>query len=217
MSRIAARDDQGRRRCTKCLEWKDEVANFRLQSNKRYREAECGQCRAARTVRVARERRKRLRDEAPPTFSSTPRMHDQLTDTELAYIAGLVDGEGCITSSLPADFHHPLRLTVAMVHRPTIELLHAKCGGVIGVRPKQANCRTAYHWIVSGRRAYSLLLRIAPFMCTKREEAMIACRIAATRWADDIVVGGDAGEGVRAERAALGQQLRDFKRVEWRA
>ena len=141
-------------------------------------------------------------------------VHDHLTDVELAYIAGLIDGEGCIMSSHPKNNSNPLSLAVTMIHRPTITWLHEKCGGAI--RPhttRQANARQGWTWYLKGVRTYSLLARVASLMHTKADEALVALALGQTFWRDN-VQGRVTAETLEMRRR-FGQQLRELKRREW--
>lgn len=143
-------------------------------------------------------------------------LYDHLTPTTLAYIGGLIDGEGCIGSSHPLHNRKPLQINVTMIHKPTIEWLWRTCGGsLVGRRSNQKGARQGWSWIIKGVRTYSLLRKILPFMVTKREEAETAIELGATLWTDN--VRGQVTEEVLARRRELGQKLRDLKRREWPA
>ena len=88
----------------------------------------------------------------------------------IEWAAGIVDGEGCILA-----YETPkgcaLRLTVRMVHRPTIERLARLFGGRATRIKRSPPCRTVWQWMRSGQDAADVLRRIVPYMCTKYEEA----------------------------------------------
>ena len=108
----------------------------------------------------------------------------QMTDLEIGWVAGLIDGEGCISISCepPKPYnnrrspYYQLHLDVLMTHLPTIEKLCSVTGmGEIKHRVKPTFARNqSFHWRVVCNQAAALLQVIRPAMVTKAEEADIA-------------------------------------------
>ena len=100
------------------------------------------------------------------------------------YVAGLVDGEGCISfdrrhNSDPRYKHHVyvsprLRVTLAANAKFLIEILHANFGGHISHRGKSSensNWQDSYEWTVAGyERCCPLLRNIVNHLLIKREQ-----------------------------------------------
>ena len=200
--------------CTRCKQDKlDDVFTWHDAAHTK-RDLWCRACRAS----VKRSRYKPRNAVKPATYryGLGPDVADHLTDTQLAYIAGIVDGEGCVSSTYPKSAARPLFLALTMIHRPTILWLKTVVGGgVVRHQTRQGGVRQAWTWLLSGIRAYALLRRLVPFMHTKREEAKVACRIGETFFVNQ--VRGRVTPEVHALRNEAGQQLRDLKRREWKA
>lgn len=199
--------------CTKCREQKDPTEFSWTDRAHRWRDSQCRTCRA----RIKRKKHIPRRTTKPAVF---PRgLHanvcDHISESQLAYLAGLIDGEGCITSSYPRATTSPLTLTICMVHKPTIDWVKATVGGgVVAHRTKQTPVRQSWSWQIKGIRTFALLRRTLPFMQTKREEAEVAIRFGETFFADQI--SGRITTATHELRCQLGQQLRDLKRQEWK-
>ena len=200
--------------CTHCKQDKpDDVFTWHDAAHTK-RDLWCRACRAS----VKRSRYKPRSAVKPAVYPRklNANVCDHLTELQLAYIAGLVDGEGCISSSQPRNNFRPLFLHLSQIHKPTIEWLRDTVGGgCVRNQTRQAPVRQAWLWLISGVRAYALLRRLVPFMHVKREEEEVACRIGETFFVDQ--VRGRVTPAVHALRKELGQQLRNLKRREWKA
>jgi hypothetical protein len=200
------------RTCTHCKVSKPENQFSWQDRQHRWRDSRCKACRAS----LKRVRTKPKNTRQPYRFPRglSARMHDHLTRVELAYIAGIIDGEGSICSSQPRSNRAPLSIVVCMIHRPTIEWLHEKCGGGCWrTRTNQANARQSWVWLLKGARSTSLLQRLLPFLRTKRDEAGVALELGRTLWSEN--VRGRVTAETLIQRQQLGQLLRDLKRREW--
>lgn len=176
------------------------------------RDTRCRGCRAA----LKRKRYRPKNSFKPPVlpYGLTEDMDMPLSKVEAAYIAGIVDGEGSIFSSYPRSAASPLRISVTMIHKPTIEWLHAKCGGqFFAHRTKQPNARPAWGWCLKAVRSRALLRKIIPYMVAKIDEAKVALRLAETIWYPQRR--GRVTEETQTERCRMGQELRDLKRRRW--
>lgn len=106
-----------------------------------------------------------------------------MTPTETAWLAGLVDGEGCIYiarrkpyASL-RSYRYVLGLKIAMCHKPTIDRVAELTG--IGSKHKAQNpggprSSTAYTWLATADNAARVITEIQPYLITKSEEAKVA-------------------------------------------
>lgn len=107
-----------------------------------------------------------------------------MTLANLAWAAGLIDGEGNISIQKcsyrnAAGVKTPcycLILRVKMTHRATIERLHSlfRRGTVSHCRRRSARHRDSFNWQVGGADAHVVLAAILPFLFTKRGEANLA-------------------------------------------
>lgn len=113
-----------------------------------------------------------------------------LTDTQAAYIAGLIDGEGWVgictmspnlkNGNVSTTFVP--RVQVEMTNEKTIEWLHKTVGfGFITRIRERKDRKPAWKYVIANRQASKLLQRILPFMITKREQAELLIEIAILR------------------------------------
>ena len=89
---------------------------------------------------------------------------------QLAYAAGIVDGEGCIT--IPKRLG-TIILRVAMGHQDTVERLFSMFNAGC-LRTVSSQWSTMYVWENTGKDAIYILRCIYPWMLTKAHEADIA-------------------------------------------
>ena len=109
---------------------------------------------------------------------------------ELAYVAGLFDGEGCIRVDefhIDAGEHRPkayfrqqLKVSVGMAHYPTIRALYDQFGGFISkdtsANRRNPNHAIRYSWGSWSEYASTFLKQIEPFLIGKKEQAQLAIR-----------------------------------------
>jgi hypothetical protein len=92
-----------------------------------------------------------------------------LTDGELGWIAGIIDGEGSlgVTTSGPVRF----RLRVVMTDKPAIDRLQQLLSGTIRVEPQRPPRRISWCWYCRQRDLRTVLMAIRPYLVVKRFEA----------------------------------------------
>lgn len=96
---------------------------------------------------------------------------------ELAYAAGLIDGEGCIGTYWNKVYkNYQLRITVEMVDPEGLEHLHSLFGGRFYYKPanKSANRRARHLWMVFNSEAESALNKLLFYLKIKNKQASIA-------------------------------------------
>lgn len=126
-----------------------------------------------------------------------------------AYLAGLIDGEGCISifrhkNDGCRDDHYSYRplVQVAMVYKPLIKMLQAQYGGKYKETKPRDGVRRGYAtWTLRGGNCIELLRNLEPLLIAKREEA----RHVIAFWDDKSVrLAGGAMKGIHGvEREAL--------------
>jgi len=107
-----------------------------------------------------------------------------MTKLELAWAAGIIDGEGCISIiRVPASAQDRcvvdrfvLHLKVTMGHKETIDLLHRifNAGSVQSHQPKTDRTNASYSWICQSRQAQLVLRLSSHYFVTKAKEAKVA-------------------------------------------
>lgn len=93
---------------------------------------------------------------------------------QIAYIAGIIDGEGCtsICKDLRGPRRNPIyyaRIEVKMNSYHVCEFIQKFFGGNIGVINRGENYRTMYHWYIAGTCTLPVLQAIQPFLLDKYE------------------------------------------------
>lgn len=99
--------------------------------------------------------------------------------TDVAYTAGLIDGEGHIgiyaqrNKRVKEPSYH-LRVGVEMTHKPTVEWLVKVWGGKVNTyQPKNEAHRLEYIWMIWSNEALALLEAISPYLITKANQALL--------------------------------------------
>ena len=99
-----------------------------------------------------------------------------LPPAERAYVAGLIDGEGCITVSQSKGYYSA-RLDVGMAE-PALTLLnqlHETFGGSLRQnRRETAKWAAAFRWTLMGKKAAAFFICIGPYLRLKQEQARLA-------------------------------------------
>ncbi len=98
----------------------------------------------------------------------------------ILYLAGILDGEGCISIELQAankscrkvDYYIP-RLSVINTSYPLIEWLINNFGGKHHIRKKEDNCRLIYVWNIFGQHMEDVIRAVEPFLIVKKQAANI--------------------------------------------
>lgn len=99
-----------------------------------------------------------------------------LPEGERAYVAGLIDGEGCIGIACSRGKYYSARVDVGMseVALPLLNQLQATFGGSVSQSRKQTEkWAAAFRWTLEGRLAAAFCLCIAPYLRLKRKQAEI--------------------------------------------
>jgi hypothetical protein len=109
----------------------------------------------------------------------------RLSLTQLAYIAGLVDGEGCIQINRRDNGKRfGLYVSIDNTDRRMIEWLERTIQyGFCTVQKKRAkaNWNAGYRFVVQERYAADLLQRVKPYLVIKREQAEVALEFQARK------------------------------------
>ena len=96
--------------------------------------------------------------------------------TDIEWLAGFFDGEGCIVivRRKPAkNFLHYLRLDIGNTHKSSIEKIHSILGCGTVNRSEGTN-RPMWRWQATGNGAAKTLWLLLPYLVTKRKQAKLA-------------------------------------------
>ena len=99
-----------------------------------------------------------------------------MNNTEkLIYLAGLVDGEGCLTRSISrnTDRYRP-QLRISGTHKPVMDWIKKWFGGNYYADHRgTAQTKTGYDWVISTNQAITLVRRLMPYLIVKKKEAKV--------------------------------------------
>jgi hypothetical protein len=112
-------------------------------------------------------------------------LEEELNGGGWKYLAGLVDGEGCISVNYDKT-HTFLRATleITMTDRQALDWACAftKCGKVYERKDKRENRRVPYKWMVSdAQQSAEILKEILPYLKIKKAEALAFIVLASLR------------------------------------
>lgn len=99
-----------------------------------------------------------------------------MTKEELAYLAGIIDGEGCITVCCwRKTRQHVLRLKIANTNLDLMMWLSDKLNHPYHPTTDNGTRRRAcYEIAISGRRAIQILEEVYPYLVVKHKQAGLA-------------------------------------------
>lgn len=111
---------------------------------------------------------------------------DVLTTEELAYIAGLFDGEGTVTISVYNASRYGgrqrriLMVMLSSTDRSIIDFLLRLFNGSLTITKAHGNHKEIYRWTLSARMAADFLSNVLPYLRIKREHAILGLEWQAT-------------------------------------
>lgn len=99
----------------------------------------------------------------------------------LAYCAGLIDGEGSISSSAsrkcPSNYR--IIVSISMCNPDGLEVLSATFGGTVKLeKRKTVTGKPVYSWVCYCRNAAHVLESVLPFLKVKKKQALVAIKLA---------------------------------------
>jgi len=141
---------------------------------------------------------------------------------DLAYMAGLVDGEGCIhinhtnIGSKKSTLNYCLRITVGNTDIKMLKFCKKKFGGNLHKRSPRKNPNItgrlpSYKWYLCGKNAGKLVELIFPYLITKKEKAKIALEFMKT-FEENRVGKGKIDPIILKKRKKLKRQIQKLTR-----
>lgn len=100
-----------------------------------------------------------------------------MRDTDLAWAAGIIDGEGCIDISLRQGRYAQLDVSVVNTDPRLLLRLRELFRGSVHHRPHQTSRprhRMTWRWTIVSRQAETFLRQVRPYLVIKQEQADIA-------------------------------------------
>ncbi len=100
--------------------------------------------------------------------------------TNIPYLAGLMDGEGCVTykkywsskrKNRPKEYYcWRIQLEIVMTDKDTIQWCCDTFGGNLCLKPRKNGYKMQYRWRRGFRDAYKIAKEIHPYAITKKEK-----------------------------------------------
>lgn len=108
-----------------------------------------------------------------------------VNDTDLAYIAGYFDGEGCVSvwKRRPAytciSPRHILNIQISSTDKSGLDWINSRFKGkmLYAHNRTKSNSADSWKWLVSAKRAADILRLILPYLKLKRREAELAIQL----------------------------------------
>lgn len=95
-----------------------------------------------------------------------------MSDLDLAYAAGIIDGEGCIYVHKSAIRMTP-KLEIKMGEYPCVEFFQSVFGGTVSkLKVRKNGYRVLYRWVAQGENALCILESLLPYLKGKKEQAL---------------------------------------------
>lgn len=97
-----------------------------------------------------------------------------LQDIDLAYLAGLIDGEGCLSISRVGNYGYGASIIIKMTNEEVIKWVHINFGGCLSKESRKAPQETIYSWQLNTRAEILNLLRaLQPYLKVKKVNAKV--------------------------------------------
>lgn len=109
---------------------------------------------------------------------------NKISTNNLAYAAGIIDGEGCINITKTGRlFSYGIRILVVNTNRKIIDWLRNNFGGDIqkSTVVKKPNWKPRFTWRLQYRQAVEFLDSIFPYLILKKEQAIVAFALQAIK------------------------------------
>ncbi|HEX6537523.1 MAG TPA: hypothetical protein VF041_23275 [Gemmatimonadaceae bacterium] len=116
----------------------------------------------------------------PPQYTPLP----QLTQVEIGYLAGIIDGEGTISvmyyqSKTGRAPSLTCRLSIGNTNLDLLRWVESVCGGKIHLNTnvRMQRAKLYYNWALLGRPALDTIALVEPHLKIKRQQAILAAQI----------------------------------------
>ncbi len=101
------------------------------------------------------------------------------SDLELAWLAGIVDGEGSLKICRDKN-RLTMFLSINMTHFPTMKKIADLTGSFFHIRIRGGNRKPLFCVSISGRRAAVVVKAVKPYLVTKAEQADVLLEFSPT-------------------------------------
>lgn len=143
-----------------------------------------------------------------------------IKEVDLAYAAGLFDGEGSVgvcwrvQAKKSTMKTYAVKASVAMIDQPTILWLVATFGGHYDQTCKTKSGNIIHRWTLHARKAADFLELISPYLKLKQDRAEAAIKLARMKRSRGAVHGNEGVRGMTVVEVEAQQPLALFIRQE---
>ncbi len=93
----------------------------------------------------------------------------------LAYVAGIIDGEGCIHLMRTKSGQYSIKVVVVNTNEWLINWFHLQFGGSVSIhRQYSQKAKPAYQWVITTAKCNEFLNLIYPYLLLKKPQAELA-------------------------------------------
>jgi hypothetical protein len=126
------------------------------------------------------------------------------SETDLAWIAGFFDGEGCISARITAEGRTTLQVSIGQKDRTQLAFIQEIFGGSI----TKIKGKDHYHLSMYATRSTRMLEAIMPYLKLKKPQAVLALEFASYACGQGIRI----AENDHERRLEIVTELRQLKR-----
>lgn len=137
-----------------------------------------------------------------------------MRDVQLGYIAGMLDGEGCIylkpvKANSKRNFTYDLTVNIYNTNKESLIFISSLIGGYIYLNQKPVKkYKPCYRLVLHGKKAGELLTVVLPYLIIKKAQAILALEFVST-----LEVGGRKLSPINTEkRNFIAREMRKLKR-----
>ena len=101
-----------------------------------------------------------------------------MSETDRAYLAGIIDGEGTITVWSGRYDHRTVTVAVVMCDKEAVEMFHREFGGCLFyVEKNNPKWKNSWRWAIKSQKAKPVLEAALPYLRIKARQAETALRL----------------------------------------
>jgi hypothetical protein len=135
-----------------------------------------------------------------------------------SYLAGLIDGEGCLDIPLSTNGYYKSRLRIALINKELIYWLKDSFGGSIYERKGIGKNRDSYCWTLENKKVLKpFLQKVYPYLKIKKEEAIVMLKFFKTFSENSFIKTVGGGQHLKQEvidqRVNYSKEIKLLKRV----
>jgi hypothetical protein len=98
---------------------------------------------------------------------------------KVCYLAGIIDGEGCVSLGKRKEYYITPTLQITNTSRALMEWLKANCGGndYRRIFEKRVNRKDAWAWGLCGQAARDVIEAVRPYLVIKQKQADLVLKV----------------------------------------